>query len=96
MQVYSLTIETMQWREHTSFVDGESPSPRSGHTALALPGDRYLLVYGGGLPENDTFYGTLSVLDTHSWTWSTPTLKAGFTPSNMPAYCAMTGSSKSE
>lgn len=47
-QVYSLRVGSWQWREHTADVTGEAPSPRSGHAAVALPGDRHLLVFGGG------------------------------------------------
>lgn len=68
-------MENWQWKEHTSIVEGEAPTPRSGHSAVALPGGRFLLVFGGGIPENDTFYSTVAVLDTHSWTWFTPLLE---------------------
>lgn len=38
-QVYSLTISegSFAWKEHTTEVDGDIPSPRGGHTAIALP-----------------------------------------------------------
>jgi len=72
LQVYSLDIDTWLWKEHTADVVGDVPPPRCGHTVVALPGDRYLLVFGGGIPEQDTFFGTASVLDTYTWLWSNP------------------------
>ena len=72
--MYSLSIETWLWKEHTADVEGEAPSPRSGHSAVALPGGRYLLVFGGGIPDQDTFFGNVSLLDTYTWTWSLPTI----------------------
>ena len=36
-QVYTLTIDSWTWKEHTSEVEGEAPSPRGGHSAAALP-----------------------------------------------------------
>jgi hypothetical protein len=57
-QVYSLRVGSWQWREHTADVTGEAPSPRSGHAAVALPGDRHLLVFGGGaLPAHQDRVG---------------------------------------
>ena len=41
VQVYSLSVESWQWKEHTAVVEGEAPTPRSGHSAVALPGERY-------------------------------------------------------
>lgn len=52
---------------------GDPPSPRSGHTALALD-ERYLLVFGGGYKAKDTHHSGVSILDTATWTWSTPRL----------------------
>ncbi len=46
-QVYTLKVGSWQWREHTADV---APSPRSGHSAVALPDGRHLLVFGGGVP----------------------------------------------
>ena len=37
VQVYSLSVDGFQWKEHTSEVDGDYPSPRGGHSAAALP-----------------------------------------------------------
>lgn len=56
-------------------MEGEAPSPRSGHTAVALPGERYLVVFGGGIPENNCFFSTVALLDTWTWTWTVPTLQ---------------------
>lgn len=73
-QVYSLSIENWHWKEHTADVEGEAPTPRSGHSAVALPGDRFLLVFGGGIPDQNAFFGTVSLLDTFTWTWTVPTI----------------------
>jgi hypothetical protein len=70
-----LDIDTWAWKEHTADVVGDVPMPRCGHTVVALPGDRHLLLFGGGIPEQGTFFGTVSILDTHTWLWSTPTIK---------------------
>lgn len=56
-------------------VEGEPPTPRTGHSAAALPGDRHLVVFGGGIPHDDIYYSTVSVLDTYTWTWATPLLQ---------------------
>lgn len=76
MQVYTLKVGSWAWREHTSDVTGEAPSPRSGHTAVALPDGRSLLVFGGGNADSDVFFSSVAVLDTLTWAWSTPRLQA--------------------
>ena len=98
-QVYSLSIENWHWKEHTADVEGEAPTPRSGHSAIALPGDRFLLVFGGGIPDQNAFFGTVSLLDTFTWTWTTPTItvsipvhfelsKAAFSAIDRGEYCS--------
>lgn len=42
MQVYSLTVDNFHWKEHTSQVEGEAPSPRGGHSACAMPVGHYV------------------------------------------------------
>ena len=32
-------------------------------------------MFGGGIPDTNTFFSTVAVLDTHTWTWSYPTLQ---------------------
>lgn len=75
IQVYSVTIGSWQWREHTPEVDGDVPTPRSGHTAVALPDGRHLAVFGGGDANRDIFYSSVSILDTVTWRWSTPKIQ---------------------
>ena len=60
---------------HAVEVEGEPPSPRSGHSTVALPGDRHLLVFGGGFVPDDIFYSNVAILDTFTWTWSSPPLE---------------------
>ena len=36
---------------------------------------RHLLVFGGGIPDTNTFFSKVAVLDTHTWTWSYPPLQ---------------------
>jgi hypothetical protein len=52
------------------------PAPRSGHSAVALPGARHVLLFGGGDSDRDTFYSSLALLDTHTWRWSSVAAKA--------------------
>ena len=71
-QVYSLHIETWKWSEHTAEVEGEAPSPRYGHAAVALPDDRHVATFGGGDADDDMFFSSITLLDTLTWRWSTP------------------------
>lgn len=72
LQVYSLHIETWKWSEHTAEVEGEAPSPRYGHAAVALPDDRHVATFGGGDQSDDMFFSSIALLDTLTWRWSTP------------------------
>lgn len=74
-QVYSVQLGSWKWAEHTSEVEGEVPTPRSGHTAVALPDGRHLALFGGGDADRDLFYSSVSVLDTATWRWSTPKIQ---------------------
>ena len=76
MQVYSLDIDTWKWAEHTPDVSGDAPSPRYGHTAVALPDERHIVTFGGGDADDDMFYSSIAVLDTYTWHWSTPKIQA--------------------
>jgi Galactose oxidase, central domain len=70
LQVYSLSPDTWTWKEHTSEVQGDVPTPRSGHSAVALPGGRHLLLFGGGDASDDIYLSSLHILDTRTWHWS--------------------------
>lgn len=74
-QVYSVQVGSWKWTEHTSEVEGDAPTPRSGHTAVALPDGRHLALFGGGDADKDLFYSGVSVLDTATWTWSSPRIQ---------------------
>jgi hypothetical protein len=74
-QVYSVQVGSWKWTEHTSEVEGDAPTPRSGHTAVALPDGRHLVLFGGGDADKDLFYSGVSVLDTATWTWSSPRIQ---------------------
>ena len=73
--MYSLQLDSWKWTEHTSEVEGESPAPRSGHAAVALPDGRHLALFGGGDADKDLFYANLAILDTLTWRWSAPKLQ---------------------
>ena len=66
-----------KWTEHTSEVEGEAPSPRYGHCALALPDDRHLATFGGCDARQDMFFSSVAMLDTLTWRWSTPKTQVG-------------------
>ncbi len=51
------------------------PSPRSGHSAVALPDGRHLLLFGGGDLKRDLFHSGCVLLDTHTWRWRTPRIQ---------------------
>jgi len=74
-QVYTLNTESWKWTEHTSEVEGEAPSPRYGHCAVALSDDRYLVTFGGGDQRHDMFFSSVALLDTLTWRWSTPKIQ---------------------
>ncbi|BDA42375.1 probable acyl-CoA-binding domain-containing protein 5 at C-terminar half [Coccomyxa sp. Obi] len=80
-EVYSVQLGSWKWAEHTSEVEGEVPTPRSGHTAVALPDGRHLALFGGGDADRDLFYSSVSVLDTATWRWSTPKIQGVARPS---------------
>ena len=75
VQVYTLNTETWKWTEHTSEVEGESPSPRFGHCAVALPDDRHLATFGGCDQREDMFFSSVALLDTLTWRWNTPKIQ---------------------
>ncbi|KAK9791169.1 hypothetical protein WJX73_004753 [Symbiochloris irregularis] len=79
-EVYTLSIDTFTWKEHTSEVEGEAPSPRCGHSAVAHPDGRHLLVFGGGNSEAGNFTSTLSILDTHTWRWTAAQVQGAARP----------------
>lgn len=70
-QVYSLNIDTWKWSEHTAEVEGEAPSPRYGHAAVALPDQRHLVTFGGSDGDDDVYFSSIAVLDTYTWRWTT-------------------------
>lgn len=70
MQVYSLSPESWAWKEHTSEVQGDVPTPRSGHSTVALPGGRYLLLFGGGDSNDAVYLSSAHILDTLTWHWT--------------------------
>ena len=53
------------------------PSPRSGHSAVALPDGRHLLLFGGGDLKRDLFHSGCALLDTHTWRWRSPRIQVG-------------------
>lgn len=71
LQVYSLSIDGWQWREHTPDVEGAIPEARYGHAAAALEGHALLLCAGGDA-EAGRFRSDVAVLDTRTWRWSAP------------------------
>jgi len=71
LQVYSLSIDGWQWREHTPDVEGDIPEARYGHAAAALEGHALLLCAGGDA-EAGRFRSDVAVLDTRTWRWSAP------------------------
>lgn len=75
MQVYSLSPSSWAWKEHTSEVQGDVPTSRSGHSAVALPGGRYLLLFGGGDATDAIYLSSAHILDTVTWHWSQLSLK---------------------
>ena len=75
LQVYTLNTETWKWTEHTSEVEGESPSPRFGHCAVALPDNRHLATFGGCDQREDMFFSSVALLDTLTWRWNTPKIQ---------------------
>ena len=77
-QVYTLNTDAWKWTEHTSEVEGEAPSPRYGHTTLALPDDRHLATFGGCDSRQDMFFSNVALLDTLTWRWSTPKIQVSF------------------
>lgn len=79
-EVYSLSIDGWVWREHTSTVDGDVPSPRYGHAAASLGNRHELVVYGGGDAEEGRFESDLAVLDTRTWRWSRPVIQESALP----------------
>ena len=74
-QVYTLNTETWKWTEHTSEVEGEAPSPRYGHAAVALPDGRHLATFGGCDKAEHLFFSSIAVLDTLTWRWVTPKIQ---------------------
>ena len=72
LQVYTLSVPDYKWAERTSSVQGEPPTPRGGHTAVALGDERHLLVFGGGNFNAGAYYSGIALLDTHTWRWITP------------------------
>ena len=73
--MYTLNTETWKWTEHTSEVEGEAPSPRFGHCAVALPDDRHLATFGGCDQRHDMYFSSIALLDTLTWRWSTPKIQ---------------------
>ncbi|KAL0026102.1 hypothetical protein WJX79_010636 [Trebouxia sp. C0005] len=80
-EVYTLNTDAWKWTEHTSEVEGEAPSPRYGHTTLALPDDRHLATFGGCDSRQDMFFSSVALLDTLTWRWSTPKIQGMARPS---------------
>ncbi|KAL0051175.1 hypothetical protein WJX82_003103 [Trebouxia sp. C0006] len=80
-EVYTLNTDAWKWTEHTSEVEGEAPSPRYGHTTLALPDDRHLATFGGCDSRQDMFFSNVALLDTLTWRWSTPKIQGMARPS---------------
>ena len=70
--MYTLNTETWKWTEHTSEVEGEAPSPRYGHAAVALPDGRHLATFGGCDEAEIMFFSSIALLDTLTWRWTTP------------------------
>lgn len=75
-QVYTLNTETWKWTEHTSEIEGEAPSPRYGHAAVALPDGRHLATFGGCDQADHMFFSSIALLDTLTWRWTTPKIQA--------------------
>ena len=75
MQVYTLAVPEYKWQERTTSVKGEPPCPRGGHVAIALGDQRHLLVYGGGNFNAGAFHSNLALLDTQTWSWTTPSVE---------------------
>lgn len=76
VQVYTLNTETWKWTEHTSEIEGEAPSPRYGHAAVALPDGRHLATFGGCDQADHMFFSSIALLDTVTWRWTTPKIQA--------------------
>ena len=76
MQVYSLRVDSLTWKEHTADVGGEVPPPLTGAAAVALPDGRHMALFGGtsgtgGAPPSNK----VVVLDTHEWRYMNPTVQ---------------------
>lgn len=65
--LWVLDLTTMIWEQPTG--QGNSPQPRSSHTAVCHQG-RYILIFGGGSIAN--CFNDLAVLDTQTMTWIRP------------------------
>ena len=75
LQVYTLNTDTWKWTEHTSEIEGEAPSPRYGHAAVALPDGRHLATFGGCDKAKSMYFSSIALLDTLTWRWTTPKIQ---------------------
>ncbi len=67
---------------------GPAPSPRSGHTATALPDGRRLVVFGGINMRNQQVFNDVYILDTKTLTWTKPDVRGGTTPAPRNSHTA--------
>ena len=71
-----LDTEIFVW--YPPVVSGDSPTPRSGHSATFLPDSDEVVVFGG--VKGSKFMNTLCVLNTKTWVWTNPKKIQGTPP----------------
>ncbi|ORX67919.1 hypothetical protein DL89DRAFT_294457 [Linderina pennispora] len=69
LYVYDMLART--WTRRTS--SGDAPKKRQAHIA-AVVNDTMIVVHGGTNTNSSAAFGDIAVLDTQTWTWSTPSL----------------------
>lgn len=75
VHVLEASGENKKWVWSNPKCKGETPSPRTGHSAALLNDGSTILVYGGWDPNtedengDDLIFGDSFLLDTKTWTW---------------------------
>ncbi|CAG8437026.1 6247_t:CDS:1 [Funneliformis caledonium] len=81
-EIYAFDLEKGIWEKNIA--TGQIPASRGQHSAVVA--NKKIIIYGGSDITNTNLYGDVAVLDTTTWTWTSPVTTN--TPSNRRGHTA--------